>query len=108
MKILLDECVTKKLRKHLNEFEVYTINDLGWRGKKNGELINLCIEHDFEIFLSIDKNLTYQQSLSGQLLIVVILNTSSSKIEELIKFLPGFKNQITAFKKGNAYLIDYP
>ena len=103
MKILLDECITKKLKKHLNEFEVYTINDLGWRGKKNGELLTLCVENKFEIFLSIDKNLTYQQNLSGQHIAVVIFNTRSSKIEELVKFLPNFKNQVASFKSGSIY-----
>ncbi len=57
MKILLDECVTKHLKPHLAEHEVYTVRDMQWSGVKNGELLTLCVKHGFDILLSIDKNL---------------------------------------------------
>ena len=57
MKILLDECVTKRLKSHLPEFEVYTVREMGWGGIKNGKLMDLCVENNFEILLTIDKNL---------------------------------------------------
>jgi len=63
MKILLDECVTKRLKKYLPEFDVFTLTELGWNGKKNGELIQLCIKNNFSILLTIDKNLIYQQNI---------------------------------------------
>ena len=52
MKILLDECVTKKLKSYLTEFEVYTVTELGWGGVKNGKLLTLCVENGFEILLT--------------------------------------------------------
>lgn len=59
MKILLDECVTKRLKFYLTDFEVYTVNKLGWDGVKNGKLLTLCVENRFELLLTIDKNLLY-------------------------------------------------
>ena len=53
MKILLDECVTKKLKPYLKEFEVHTVTELGWSGVKNGRLLTLCAENGFEILLTI-------------------------------------------------------
>ena len=63
MKILLDECVTKKLKPLLIEFEVYTVTEMGWSGVKNGKLLTLCAENDFEVLLTIDKNLIYSKPL---------------------------------------------
>ena len=63
MKILLDECVTKRLKKHLEEFEVLTIRELGLSGIKNGVLMTYCVENNFDILLTLDKNLMFQQNL---------------------------------------------
>lgn len=106
MKILLDECVTKHLKPHLTEYEVLTVRDMKWSGIKNGKLMSLCTEFDFDILLTIDKNLQYQQNLNKYPLVIVILNSSTSKIEELVLFLSSFKNQLDSFQKHKAYLID--
>ena len=60
MKILLDECITKKLKRYLEEFEVYTVTELGLAGIKNGKLMTYCIENNFDFLLTIDKNLVFQ------------------------------------------------
>jgi hypothetical protein len=52
MKILLDESVTKRLKKYLAEFEVYTVTELGLSGIKNGKLLSYCAENSFDILLS--------------------------------------------------------
>lgn len=76
MKILLDECVTKHLKPHLNEFEVFTVREMNWSGIKNGKLMSLCVENGFDILLTIDKNLQYQQNLEKYPVTIVVLNTS--------------------------------
>lgn len=106
MKILLDECVTKRLKKYLEEFEVSTVRELGLGGITNGELMSYCVENSFDILLTIDKNLLFQQNLEKYSVTVVVLNSLSSKIEELITFLPSFKLQLDKFKKYQAYIID--
>ena len=72
MKILLDECVTKHLKPFLSEHEVVTVREMGWSGIKNGKLSTLCVENQFEIFLTIDKNLQYQQNIDKYTLTIVI------------------------------------
>ncbi len=106
MKILLDECVTKHLKPYLKEHEVYTVRELQWSGIKNGKLMALCVENQFDILLTIDKNLQFQQNLDTFPLTVVVLNSFTSKVEELITFLPGFQNRIKEFEKHKAYLIN--
>jgi hypothetical protein len=106
MKILLDECVTRHLKPYLNTHEVATVVELGWSGIKNGRLMALCAEHHFDILLTIDKNLQYQQNLDKYPLTIVVLNSFSSKIEVLIKFLPALGSGIEQFEKHKAYLPD--
>ena len=106
MKILLDECVTKRLKKHLEEFEVYTVRELELSGIKNGKLMTYCVENDFDILLTIDKNLMFQQNIDAYPVTIVLLNSLSSKIEELVTFLPSFKLQLDKLQKHQSYIID--
>jgi len=103
MKVLLDECVTKKLKIHLKDFEVYTVTELGWSGVKNGKLMALCVENGFEVLLTIDKNLVHQQNLSKYKIAIVVLNTVTSKIEELSLFMPSFKQQVLKLEFHQVY-----
>ena len=106
MKILLDECVTKRLKKHLNNFDVFTVRELNLSGIKNGKLMTYCSDNKFDILLTIDKNLMFQQNLENYPVTIVVFNSLSSKIEELVLFVPSFKNQINSFEKHKAYFID--
>ncbi len=63
MKILLDECVTKHLKPYLASHEVSTVKEMNWSGIKNGKLMTLCVENNFDILLTIDKNLQHQQNV---------------------------------------------
>ena len=63
MKILLDECVTKKLKRHLTEFEVRTVVEMNWSGLKNGNLMKVAVEESFDVLLTIDNNLEFQQNV---------------------------------------------
>ena len=106
MKILHDECVTKHLKPHLTDHEVLTVREMKWGGIKNGKLLALCVEHGFEMLLTIDKNLQYQQNLDKYPLIIVVLNCFTSKIEELVLFLPAFRAQLPDYEKHKVYIIN--
>lgn len=105
MKILLDECVTKKLKPHLPEFEVFTVSEMQWNGIKNGRLMALCVENNFDLLLTIDKNLMNQQDLNKYNLAIVVFDSLTSKIEELILFIPSFKADVSKFEKHKAYVV---
>ena len=106
MKILLDECVTRKLKQHLIEFEVRTVVEMDWSGLKNGNLLSVTVAEEFDILLTIDKNLKYQQNMSNYEVAVVVLDVEKSKIEFLLELLPKFKEQINEFEKGKVHLIE--
>ena len=106
MKVLLDECVPKRLKSYLTDLEVYTVPQMRWSGVKNGNLISLCVQNHFDVLLTIDKNMMYQQNMENSPITIVVLNSMTSKLEELIQFLPSFLNQIYQFEKNKVYLIE--
>ncbi len=65
MKILLDECVPPPLKSKFVGFDVLTVPEAGWAGVKNGELLKLINESDFDVFITVDQNLQYQQNLEN-------------------------------------------
>ncbi len=105
MKILLDECVTKKLKKFLPNHSVFTVSEMKWNGLHNGQLMTKAVEQNFDVLLTIDKNLLPQQNVGKYNLIVVVFDTLSSKIEELQNFITAFENLIIGFEKRNGYIV---
>ena len=75
MTILLDECVPRPLRGFLIGHSVQTAQQAGLGGYKNGELLKAA-EATFDLLLTSDKNLRYQQNLSGRSLAILILSTN--------------------------------
>ena len=106
MKILLDECVTRHLKPHLAGHLVFTVREMGWGGIKNGRLMALCAENNFAVLLTIDKNIQYQQNLEKYPLTIAIFNSTSSKVEELLFFLPAFQKLLPNMEKHKAYIIE--
>ena len=89
MKILLDESLPRKLRNSFGqEHEVRTVRDMSWLGKKNGELLRLMIDNGFELFITVDRNLPYQQNLTRLPLTIFILCAINNRLETLQKLIP--------------------
>ena len=77
-----------------------------WCGEKNGKLMSLCVINQFDIILTIDKNMIHQQNVEKYPVTVVVFNASTSKMEELVLFIPSFLEQIHHFTKHKAYIIE--
>lgn len=67
--------------------------------------MTLCVENNFDILLTIDKNLQHQQNLYKYPVTIVIFNSYTSKVDELLKFLPEFESLLPTYQKHQAYLI---
>ncbi len=76
MKILLDECVPLQVRHALPTHEVTTVQQRGWSGISNGDLIDKAEQAGFAVFIVADKNLRYQQNLSGRKIAILELWTN--------------------------------
>ena len=88
MRLLLDECVPARLRLALQAHEVSTVAEQGWAGIKNGVLLALAAEKRFEAFVTVDKNLPYQQNARSLPVAVVVLDSPSNALAVLLRLVP--------------------
>jgi predicted nuclease of predicted toxin-antitoxin system len=75
MRILLDECVPWPMHKLLGGHSCSTVQDLGWGGIKNGDLLQRA-EGEFDLFITSDQNIRYQQNLTGRRIAILELSTN--------------------------------
>jgi hypothetical protein len=95
MKVLLDESLPRKLKYRFGEnFIVLDVNDMGWLGKKNGELLKLIIENEFDFFVTVDRNLPYQQNMERLPITIFVLCALNNRYETLLKLIPTLKEKI--------------
>jgi len=88
MKVLLDECLPKKLKREVQADVVRTVPEMGWAGTKNGALLRLA-EPEFDLFLTNDQNLEYQQNLKQFDIAIVVLIALTNDIEDLKLLMPA-------------------
>ena len=79
MKILLDECVPLPLREILNRHVCQTAQQMGWKNIQNGELLDLA-EGEFDLFITADQGVRYQQNLTGRQIGVIELSTNKLRL----------------------------
>lgn len=100
MRILLDECVPRPLKRELNDYEIRTVVEMGWSGKNNGELLQLMSQEGFTILLTTDQNLRYQQNLQQAGVAVVVLVAPSNRLPDLVPLIPEVRNVLGAIAPG--------
>ena len=106
MKILFDECLTSKAKRYLDEFEAVTVPEASFSGLKNGKLLKAAVEAGFDILLTIDKNIDYQQNIDKFAIAIVILDVPRSHIRYVEPLIPIFKAQISSYEPRNAYTVE--
>jgi len=89
VKLLLDECLPRKLKQDLPGHDASTVPENGWAGIKNGALLRLVEPAGFDVFITIDGNLQYQQNLRATTLAFVVLAAPDNTIETLRPLMPA-------------------
>jgi hypothetical protein len=89
MRILLDECVPRPLKRELKDYTVRTVVEMGWAGKKNGELLRLMTQESFDVLLTTDQNLRYQQNLKQAGVAVIVMVAPSNHLPDLVTLIPN-------------------
>jgi hypothetical protein len=105
MRILLDECVPRPLRKEFPGHDVRTVREMGWAGKRNGELLRLMVAAGIEVFVTVDQNLRYQQNLQTAGMIVVILIAPTNRLADLSPLTPRVITALTTAQAGDVIEI---
>ena len=99
MRLLLDECVPKRLKRELLGHEVKTVQDIGWAGIKNGALLKLA-DTKFDALLTVDQGIEYQHNLSGLKISVVVMLAASNDVDDLLSLLPGVEEALASLRTG--------
>ena len=105
MRILLDECLPARLRRALPDHDVHTVQSLGWAGTKNGALLRRAAESGFTVFLTVDRNLEYQQDVPGAGLAIIALRAHTNDIVDLLPLMPTVLTVLPAVTPGRVTRI---
>ena len=98
--MLLDECVPRKLKLELTEHEVLTVTERGWSGLKNGKLLALA-EAEFDVFLTVDQNLKYQQNLKTFNIGILLLVARNNRLKTLLPLMAEVKTVLEKIEAGD-------
>lgn len=99
MKILLDHCVPAGLRKHLTSHEAVTARRMGWEELRNGKLLQVA-QAEFDVLLSTDGNIEYQQSLPNYDIALVVLRAEQNKLSVLLELIPALLQLLPTVQPG--------
>jgi uncharacterized protein DUF5615 len=98
-RVLLDENLPRLLKREFSGFEVRAVVEVGWAGIKNGKLLRLA-EAEFDVFVTADRNLSYQQSITTFQLGFVVLRARTTKLEDLLPLVPGIREVLESVQAG--------
>jgi hypothetical protein len=105
MRVLLDECVPHRLKRALTGHDVRTVTSMGWAGKKNGALLALMTADGFEVLLTVDKSLRFQQNLRTAGVAVLLLRGPTNKVADLLPLVPATLAVLTTIQPGDVVEI---
>ena len=98
MRVLLDECLPRRLKRSIAGHDVVTVPEAGWAGRSNGDLLALAGER-FDVFVTVDRNLPAQQNL-GSGPAVVILAAPSNRFQDLEPLVPELLGVLETITRG--------
>lgn len=105
MKVLVDECVDWRLSRDIVGHEVKTARQMGWSTIKNGELLALAAK-DFDVFVTVDRNLSFQQNLPAFTIAVIVLCAPSNRLADLQPLVPELLALIPSAKPGAVTYVE--
>lgn len=104
MKILLDECIDRRLAREFSDYEVKTVPQMGWAGIKDGQLLVLAAA-EFDVFITVDRNLSFQQNLPQFDIAVIVLQALSNRLADLKLLAPQILAILGKAAKGQATIV---
>jgi len=105
MKVLLDECIPRKLKAAFVGHQCSTVPEAGLAGKKNGDLLSLAEIQGFEIFLTMDKGIQYEQNLTDRRIAIIIVRAKSNRLGDLIPHADACLAHMRSIRSGQIVLV---
>ena len=106
MRVLFDENVPENLRHSFQDYYVATVTWMGWKGVENGSLLRLA-ESQFDVLITLDKNMPFQQNLSKWQLGFIIIAVLDDQLESLLPLVPRIRDALHTVRPGaHVYIGD--
>ena len=99
-RVVLDESVPHDLLLHLTALEVTTVQALGWAGMKNGALLKATRDAGYQVLVTVDRRLEYQQNIAASGIALVVLRGRSTRMVDLVLLVPSLLTTIAVAKPG--------
>jgi hypothetical protein len=106
MRILIDECIDERLRNSFSGHDCQTARYAGLAGLKNGELLSAAEAAKFDVLLSVDQGIEYQQNLTGRQIAIIIFRTKSNRLIDLLPHVPVCIAHLESIQAGQVVKID--
>jgi hypothetical protein len=103
VRIVLDECVPRGLMRALADLDVAHVVDLGWSGRRNGVLLASMLEAGFAVFLTVDRNLAFQQNIPAAGVSIIVLHATKNRVQDLVPLMPEVRAILTSAEPGKVY-----
>ena len=104
MKVFLDECVDWRLIREIVGHEVNTARQMEWTTIKNGALLSLAAQQ-FDVFVTVDRNLAFQQNLEGLSIAVIVLRAHTNRLADLKPLIPDLMTAIESAAPGTVLFV---
>jgi len=105
MRILIDECIDERFRNSLPGHQCQTVRYAGLAGLKNGDLLEAAETAKFDVFLTVDQGIEYQQNLSARQIAIVIFRAKSNRLKDLLLLAPAFLERLKSIHPGQIVRI---
>ncbi len=104
MRVLIDECLDWRVGRELTGHDGVSVQKMGWSGLKNGRLLELA-QDQFDVFLTSDRNLAYQQNLSRYRIAVVVLAAEGTQLRQTLPLMPRVVDALDMLRPGDLVVI---
>ena len=105
MRILIDECLNWRLGRALTGHYAVSAQKMGWNGVRNGKLLTLAVENGFDVFLTGDRNLTFQQNVTQSPIAVVVLESEGIQLHHTLPLMPQVLALLPTLKPGQVVKV---
>jgi predicted nuclease of predicted toxin-antitoxin system len=105
MKILLDECLPLDFRHSFREHDAHSVEWAGLKSKKNGELLRAAELAGYDVLLTVDQSLPYQQNLTGRKICILSIRPRTNQMEDLLPWVDRILEAIKSAKPGDVIRV---
>jgi len=105
VKLLLDECVTRHLKREFAHHEVHTVEEAGFKGLENGNLLKAA-SGAYDVLITVDRNLPYQQNLTGLEIAILILSAKRNSYVRLKPLMPKALSALRTIKAREIIVVE--